>query len=827
MSAYPPPTEDLPTFNPAVFFVDETGITLGEADARYVKLSGSIMTGNLAVPSITLNGSDVETDITALQTKTTDQSFSSSTTSFSGSVKSTGGDIFISGANKFIGVDNGVSSIKIKNSSNSGNIETVNPDNTLQFLIGGSNIFKMTNAQNLFYQPLKANTSIDIGDATTRFNTIYASTLNLPTISDVASSITTNTSNITTLTTKTTQLSYDSGTTTTIIGGSTLDVNATLALPNHSNVDTTLTNLNTKTSFLDIPGGNNIVIQTPTGANMEIFNDGSIFIDADTLNIRNKSASTTYAIFNSTTFDLDLTLALPNHSDVDTTLTTIESNITTNTSNISTNTSNIATNTTKLTGISFDSGTSKTTVSNFKTSDNLQIVESDIQFLRADGSSAGNIEYETEGIRITEARGGNATEVRIGGNDVDFKTGASGTDTKFTIKSDATPTLHLGTNTGNRGAIIKMEGVDGDVSLENCVLENRLFNGTDESELVIFKGNDQLGSNTDRIRLRAGQIAFDVYTGATTDRTAENIRATIDSNSVDTNVQMVITKAGNDNDSETNSNHCLRLTSGTNNRTMFMGVDDTDELGYINCAQSGATKPIAIQTRGSNLAVGGTTASFKLDITGAGRSTGDFTCNAVVETSSKKLKNVESSLNDVSTNQEALDLFNSMPLSKYTHIDKEMNKNFIHYGLVAEDMPNNIYRFDSDGYIPCIYQYGDIIKEDDKYKITFNEKLDLSKIQNEESNNIKCYSIKENKYDTDIAYILKDFEIIDENTIKGVFKEEFTENKIFVYGVEGLIPAINKNAYFELTSCVVKHLLKENNELKERLNKIEQILNIN
>jgi hypothetical protein len=74
---------------------------------------------------------------------------------------------------------------------------------------------------------------------------------------------------------------------------------------------------------------------------------------------------------------------------------------------------------------------------------------------------------------------------------------------------------------------------------------------------------------------------------------------------------------------------------------------------------------------------------------------------------------------------------------------------------------------------------------------------------------------------------LKDFEIIDENTIKGVFKEEFTENKIFVYGVEGLIPAINKNAYFELTSCVVKHLLKENNELKERLNKIEQILNIN
>ena len=71
MSAYPPPTEDLPIFNPAVFFVDETGITLGEADARYLKLSGGVMTGTLAVPAITLNGDDVETDITALQTTTT------------------------------------------------------------------------------------------------------------------------------------------------------------------------------------------------------------------------------------------------------------------------------------------------------------------------------------------------------------------------------------------------------------------------------------------------------------------------------------------------------------------------------------------------------------------------------------------------------------------------------------------------------------------------------------------------------------------------------------------------------------------------------------
>ena len=846
MSAYPPPTESLPTFNPAVFFVDDTGITLGEADARYVKLSGSIMTGNLAVPSITLNGDDVETDITALQTKTTDQSFSSSTTTFANNVKSTGGDIFVSGASKFIGVDNGVSSIKIKNSSNSGNIETINPDNTLQFLIGGSNIFKMTNAQNLFYQPLKANTSIDIGDATTRFNTIYASTLNLPTISDVATSITGNSSNITTLQTKTTQLSYDSGTTLSSFG---------------SQVQITRSGDNTAGEF-----SNDHQLRLVTGSNdktMMLGYDNTVDIgyincaksgSFQPLCLQTRGQNVGIGLTNpSELLDVNgiikcTNLKTANHTDVDGTLTTLNSNvatnssnistntsnistntssISTNSSNISTNTSNISTNTTKLTGISYDGATSKTTIANISTSNDIEIIESNINFNRNDGSSACIFDYQSEGITIKEARGGNATEVVIGGNDVDFKTGTSGTDSKFTIKSDATPTVNIGVDSGTRGAIMKMEGVDGDTGLDNCVFETRLFNGTDESELIVFKGNDHKNGNTDRIRLRSGVIAFDVFSSPTTDRTTENIRATIDSDSFDSNVQMVITKAGNDNDSETNSNHCLRLTSGTINRTMFMGVDDTDEIGYINCAQSASTKPVCIQTRGSNVAIGGTTASFRLDVDGDGRTTQNFTCNSLIETSSKKIKNVESSLNDESTNQEALNLFNSIPLSKYTHIDKKMNNDFVHYGLIAEDMPNNIYRFDSDGYIPCIYQYADIIKEDDIYKITFNEKLDLSKIQNEESNKIKCYPIKDNKYDTDRAYIFKDFEIIDENTIKGVFKGEFTENKIFVYGVEGIIPTLNKNAYFELTSCVVKHLVKENNELKERLNKIEQILNIN
>jgi len=54
MASYLPPTDNLPIFNPTVFQSgDDTGITLSEADARFVKKSGSIMTGALTTTSLT------------------------------------------------------------------------------------------------------------------------------------------------------------------------------------------------------------------------------------------------------------------------------------------------------------------------------------------------------------------------------------------------------------------------------------------------------------------------------------------------------------------------------------------------------------------------------------------------------------------------------------------------------------------------------------------------------------------------------------------------------------------------------------------------------
>ena len=64
MSSYLPPTEDLSKFNPQVFQSGSTeGVTLEEADNRFLKKAGGIMSGNLAVPSITLGGSDIQTQI--------------------------------------------------------------------------------------------------------------------------------------------------------------------------------------------------------------------------------------------------------------------------------------------------------------------------------------------------------------------------------------------------------------------------------------------------------------------------------------------------------------------------------------------------------------------------------------------------------------------------------------------------------------------------------------------------------------------------------------------------------------------------------------------
>jgi len=84
MASYAPPTAILPFFNPAVFETDETALTLGEANKIYFKRSGGIITGPVSAPSLTLNGTNVETkllEIDANSNKLTDISYNNNTTS--------------------------------------------------------------------------------------------------------------------------------------------------------------------------------------------------------------------------------------------------------------------------------------------------------------------------------------------------------------------------------------------------------------------------------------------------------------------------------------------------------------------------------------------------------------------------------------------------------------------------------------------------------------------------------------------------------------------------------------------------------------------------
>ena len=94
----------------------------------------------------------------------------------------------------------------------------------------------------------------------------------------------------------------------------------------------------------------------------------------------------------------------------------------------------------------------------------------------------------------------------------------------------------IGTNddssTSNKS--IFFGGTKSDNSYQLTVIENRVYETEEKSELLLFKGNDNAdasGGGTygpDRIRLKAGQIAFDLNTG--TDRSSEDIRCVMHRN---------------------------------------------------------------------------------------------------------------------------------------------------------------------------------------------------------------------------------------------------------------------------------------------------------
>jgi hypothetical protein len=97
-----------------------------------------------------------------------------------------------------------------------------------------------------------------------------------------------------------------------------------------------------------------------------------------------------------------------------------------------------------------------------------------------------------------------------------------------------TNNLYLGNNTTDNTVTksIFFGGLSGDNGYNFCVIENRIWGASDQTELLLYKGNDNDGGNNnvlDRIRLRSGQIVFDTIE-ADTARTLTNTKMLILSN---------------------------------------------------------------------------------------------------------------------------------------------------------------------------------------------------------------------------------------------------------------------------------------------------------
>ena len=166
----------------------------------------------------------------------------------------------------------------------------------------------------------------------------------------------------------------------------------------------------------------------------------------------------------------------------------------------------------------------------------LQIQNNNIEFLRPnDGGAAASINYHYEGLILKEERGGDITSIEFGtsGGDITMK---SNNTERLLIKQNGniemkSNEVYVGESGDSQATIFMSGGATNDGSYTHSVIETRQFGTVDNSELVLFKGNDATpSSNTDRIRLRSGEINIDTFSENSTSRTNQNTIAKFDAN---------------------------------------------------------------------------------------------------------------------------------------------------------------------------------------------------------------------------------------------------------------------------------------------------------
>ena len=142
--------------------------------------------------------------------------------------------------------------------------------------------------------------------------------------------------------------------------------------------------------------------------------------------------------------------------------------------------------------------------------------------------------------------------------------------------------LYIGSDNLTDEKRIHFTGTTGDIDINDSVISSRIYANTEDSELLLFKGNDIEGiSGPDRIRMRAANFVVQTYTiGESYDTIGDD------------NTRLIIRQSGNVGISTTDPNKqlevnsttgdCLRLTYNNNNGTggnhADFSIDVTGEL---------------------------------------------------------------------------------------------------------------------------------------------------------------------------------------------------------------------------------------------------------
>ena len=111
--------------------------------------------------------------------------------------------------------------------------------------------------------------------------------------------------------------------------------------------------------------------------------------------------------------------------------------------------------------------------------------------------------------------------------------------------------------------------------VDDTIIESRNYNGEEKTELLLFKGNDIAGTNgEDRIRLKAGSIAFDTYTELTPAINRGN-----------ENIVMFINGSGNVGiGTTTNLTHKLNINGSLNSTSLYQNGTLIDFSSYATNA---------------------------------------------------------------------------------------------------------------------------------------------------------------------------------------------------------------------------------------------------